>query len=98
MSITKAHLADSIHNQLGLPQNKSVQSLESILEIMPIRLLQKTRLSEERRLVMNKDTPNTEEQQSVNRNKAIKNVMSTFKTMYAFIDRFVEQKSAEKSQ
>ena len=47
---------------------------------------------------MNKDTPNTEEQQSVNRNKAIKNVMSTFKTMYAFIDRFVEQKSAEKSQ
>ena len=34
MSITKAHLADSIHNQLGLPQNKSVQSLESILEII----------------------------------------------------------------
>ncbi len=40
----------------------------------------------------------TEEQQSVNRDKAIKNVMNTFKTMYAFIDRFVEQKSAEKSQ
>ncbi len=34
MSLTKAHLADSIHNQLGLPQNKSVQALESILEIM----------------------------------------------------------------
>ena len=34
MSITKAHLADSIHNQLGLPQNQSVQVLESILEII----------------------------------------------------------------
>ena len=33
MSITKAHLADSIHNQLGLPKNQSVQALESILEI-----------------------------------------------------------------
>ena len=34
MSITKVHLADSIHNQLGLPQNQSVQALESILEII----------------------------------------------------------------
>ena len=34
MSITKAHLSDSIHNQLGLPQNQSVQALESILEII----------------------------------------------------------------
>ena len=34
MSITKAHFTDSIHNQLGLPQNKSVQVLESILEII----------------------------------------------------------------
>ena len=34
MSITKAHLVESIHNQLGLPQNKSVQALESILEII----------------------------------------------------------------
>ena len=34
MSITKAHLADSIHNQLGLPQNQSIQALESILEII----------------------------------------------------------------
>ena len=34
MSITKAHLADSIHNQLGLPQNHSIQALESILEII----------------------------------------------------------------
>ena len=34
MSITKAHLTDSIHNQLGLPQNQSVQVLESILEII----------------------------------------------------------------
>ena len=34
MSITKAHLADSIHNQLGLPKNQSIQALESILEII----------------------------------------------------------------
>ena len=34
MSITKAHLADSIHNQLGLPQNQSIQAVESILEII----------------------------------------------------------------
>ena len=34
MSITKAHLTDSIHNQLGLPQNQSVQVLESIFEII----------------------------------------------------------------
>jgi len=34
MSLTKAHLADSIHNQLGFPKNQSVQALESILEII----------------------------------------------------------------
>ena len=34
MSITKAHLADSIHNQLGLPKNQSIQAVESILEII----------------------------------------------------------------
>jgi activator of 2-hydroxyglutaryl-CoA dehydratase len=34
MSITKAHLADSIHNQLGLHKNQSVKVLESILEII----------------------------------------------------------------
>ena len=34
MSITKAHLVDSIHKQLGLPKNQSVQVLESILEII----------------------------------------------------------------
>lgn len=34
MSITKVHLADSIHNQLGLPKNQSIQALESILEII----------------------------------------------------------------
>ena len=34
MSSTKAHLADSIHNQLGLPKDQSVQALESILEII----------------------------------------------------------------
>ena len=34
MTITKAHLADSIHNQLGLPKDQSVQPLESIIEII----------------------------------------------------------------
>ena len=34
MSITKAHLADSIQNQLGLHKNQSVKVLESILEII----------------------------------------------------------------
>ena len=34
MAITKAHLADSIHNQLGLPKNQSVKGLESIIEII----------------------------------------------------------------
>jgi len=34
MTLTKAHLVDSIHNQLGLPKNQSVQTLESILEII----------------------------------------------------------------
>jgi len=34
MSITKAHLVDSIHNQLDLPQNQSVQAVESIIEII----------------------------------------------------------------
>jgi len=34
MSITKARLADSIQNQLGLPKNQSVQAIESILEII----------------------------------------------------------------
>jgi len=34
MSLTKAHLADSIHNQLGLPKNQSIQAVESILEII----------------------------------------------------------------
>ena len=34
MSITKAHLADFIHNRLGLPKNQSVQAVESIIEII----------------------------------------------------------------
>jgi integration host factor subunit alpha len=34
MSITKAHLADSIHDKLGLPKNQSIQAVESILEII----------------------------------------------------------------
>ena len=34
MSVTKAHLADSIHDKLGLPKNQSVQALESMLKII----------------------------------------------------------------
>ena len=34
MSITKAHLAGSIHDKLGLPKNQSIQAVESILEII----------------------------------------------------------------
>ena len=34
MSLTKAHLADSIQNQLGIPKSQSVQAVESILEII----------------------------------------------------------------
>ena len=34
MSITKAHLADFVHNQLGLPQNQSVELFQSIIEII----------------------------------------------------------------
>jgi len=34
MSITKANLADSIHDKLGLPKSQSVQTVESILEII----------------------------------------------------------------
>ena len=34
MSITKAHLADSIHNELGLPKNQSIQTVESIIEMI----------------------------------------------------------------
>ena len=34
MSITKVHLADTIHDKLRLPKNQSVQVLESIIEII----------------------------------------------------------------
>ena len=34
MSITKAHLAGSIHDKLGLPKSQSIQAVESILEII----------------------------------------------------------------
>ena len=34
MSITKAHLADSIQNQLSLPRIQSIQAVESIIEII----------------------------------------------------------------
>jgi integration host factor subunit alpha len=34
MSITKAHLADSIHDKFGLPKIQSIQAVESILEII----------------------------------------------------------------
>ena len=38
MSITKAHLTDSIHDQLGLPKNQSIQAVESILETIKTTL------------------------------------------------------------
>ncbi len=34
MTVTKAHLADSIHDQLGLHKNQSVKVFESILKII----------------------------------------------------------------
>ena len=34
MSLTKAHLVDSIHKQLDLQKNLSVQAVESIIEII----------------------------------------------------------------
>ena len=34
MSLTKAHLVDSIQKQLDLPKNLSVQAVESIIEII----------------------------------------------------------------
>ncbi len=34
MSITKAHLADSINDKLRLPKSQSIQAVESILEII----------------------------------------------------------------
>lgn len=34
MTITKASLIDSIHNQVGLPRNRASQLLESLLENM----------------------------------------------------------------
>ncbi len=34
MSLNKAHLADFIHNRLGLPKNQSVKAVESILKII----------------------------------------------------------------
>ena len=45
-----------------------------------------------------KSQTKVKEQESENRAKAVKNVMDTFKVMYDFIDRFVEQRSSEKSQ
>ena len=34
MPTTKAHLTDFIQNQLGLPNNQSIQAVESIPEII----------------------------------------------------------------
>jgi integration host factor subunit alpha len=34
MSLTKAHLADSIHDNLGFPKNQSVKVFDSIVEII----------------------------------------------------------------
>jgi integration host factor subunit alpha len=38
MSITKAHLVDSIHDKLGLPKNQSIQAVESILDTIKTTL------------------------------------------------------------
>ena len=34
MTVTKEHLINSVHNYLGMPKNKSVQPVESLLEII----------------------------------------------------------------
>jgi nucleoid DNA-binding protein len=34
MFITKSHLADSIHNQLGFPKTQSAKLFESVVEII----------------------------------------------------------------
>ena len=34
MTVTKEHLINSVHNYLGMPKNKSVQLVESLLEII----------------------------------------------------------------
>jgi len=38
MTLTKAHLTDSIHKGLGLPRSRSVELVESLLEIMKTTL------------------------------------------------------------
>jgi integration host factor subunit alpha len=38
MSITKAHLVDSVHDKLGLPKNQSIQAVESILDTIKTTL------------------------------------------------------------
>ena len=34
MTLTKAHLIDSIYNRVDLPKNKSAQVVESLLELI----------------------------------------------------------------
>jgi hypothetical protein len=34
MTLTKIQIVESIHNQIGLPKNKSTEILETILEII----------------------------------------------------------------
>ena len=34
MTLTKDHIVDSVHNHLDLPKNRSIELIESILEIM----------------------------------------------------------------
>ncbi len=34
MTLTKAHLIDAVHEQLGFTKNKAVESVESLLEII----------------------------------------------------------------
>ncbi len=38
MALTKDHLMTSIHKKLGLPKSKSVKLVESLLEIMKMKL------------------------------------------------------------
>jgi len=38
MSLTKEHIMNSVHHQLGLPKTKSAHLVESLLEIIKARL------------------------------------------------------------
>lgn len=38
MTLTKAHVTDSIHEQLGISRKKSIEIVETLLEIIKTRL------------------------------------------------------------